>query len=435
MKIKVICGSPNSHKSITYHHILFLEKNFTNHSFEFLFINDKGQIPDQDNIFESLALADFIIFTYPVHTMLVPYRMMLFMKSLLDDPRSKLLIGKGACQFSTSNHYFDMTASKYMKACFETLKFNTLPGYMAQSEDLLDKGARQNIIAYFQQILYRLENKNYETKVYSDDNISLYPFVYEPQLTDHKEKSFVTVVYNGESYSENLKNMILAFDNLMPNQIQLIDLSNIRLQRNTMKARLRNIAFLKEEDKDSLLAYEEKLNHSKVIIYASDIEDHWLNEKFKLFEDRIFSKEDNSESSEQALAFIFTGSLKNERALQEYIEIKSQTCFDAYLGYINNENPNILLEIESLIQRICNYINKPYKSSKNFFYFSSSKLFNNRNKDIWMKHMLIKNQFFLKLLRLTSKFIDEEKLVDMIEKQILKPYKKIVHSQGKVEKP
>ena len=368
MKIKVICGSPNRYKSITYHHILFLEKNFTNHSFEFLFLNEKGQISGQENIFETLAPADLIIFSYPVHTMLVPYRMMLFMKSLLDDPRSKFLLGKSACQFSTSNHYFDITASKYMKACFETLKFNTLPGFMAHSEDLLDKEARQNIIIYFEQILNRLENKNFETKLYAENNISLYPFVYEPQLTNHKEKSFVTVVYNGESYSENLKNMILAFDNLMPNQIQLIDLSNISLQRHTMQARLRNIAFLKEEeDKDYLLAYEEKLSQSKVIIYASDIEDHWLNEKFKLFEDRVFSKTDNDKRPEQALAFIFAGSLKNEKALQEYMEIKSQISFEAYLGFINNESPNILLEIEAMIQRVCNYVNKPYKTSKNFF--------------------------------------------------------------------
>jgi multimeric flavodoxin WrbA len=430
MKITVICASPNEEKSITYHHMLFLEKNITDHTFEYLFLNEKGQISREENIFDILVFSDLIIFSYPVHTMLVPYRMMLFMKTLLNDPRSKLLIGKNACQYSTSNHFFDNTALKYMKQCFETLKMNTLPGYMAKSEDLLNKDSRKNIVSYFKQMLYRHEVKNFETKIYSEKNEILYPFEYEPHLTEHKEKSFVTLVYNGESYSQNLKNMILAFDNLMPNQIQLIDLSNITLQKNSMRARLRNIAFSTEEKDDYLSTYEEKLSQSKVIIYASDVEDHWFNEKFKIFEDRGFSRTGRQDNFQQAIAFIFVGSLKNERALQEYIEIKSQTCFDAYLGFINNENPNVLLSIESMIQRVSNYLENPYKSSKGFYYFSSSKLFNERNKDIWMKHIFMRYKFFLKLLKITSSFINEDTLMNIIEKQILKPYKKAVNSQN-----
>lgn len=112
------------------------------------------------------------------------------------------------------------------------------------------------------------------------------------------------------------------------------------------------------------MGFEEKLSQSKVIIYASDVENHWLNDKFKILEDCTFSKNSKNQGSEQALGFIFAGSIKNERALLEYMDIKSQTSFDAYLGFISNESPDIRLSIESMIQRVCHYIKNPYKSSK-----------------------------------------------------------------------
>ena len=115
MKILVISGSPKMEKSITYHHMVYLEKEHPNHNFEYCHIQSKTIMKNYDEYYNKMILADLIIFAYPVHTLQVPYGLMLFMKKLIADRRKLALNGKAVFQFSTSKHFFDITANHYMK--------------------------------------------------------------------------------------------------------------------------------------------------------------------------------------------------------------------------------------------------------------------------------------------------------------------------------
>ena len=115
MNILVINGSPKGNGSITLQTLLFLEKAFTNHNFSFLNVGQKIRHYQKNfnEIEKEINKADIIIFAYPVYTFLVPYQMHRFIELLKENNID--LSQKYATQLSTSKHFYDTTAHKFVE--------------------------------------------------------------------------------------------------------------------------------------------------------------------------------------------------------------------------------------------------------------------------------------------------------------------------------
>ena len=115
MNILVINGSPKGNNSITLQTLLFLEKLFIEHKFSFLNVGQKIKYYEKNfsEIKEELEKTDVIIFSYPVYTFLVPYQLHRFIELLKENNIN--IKNKFATQFSTSKHFYDITAHKFME--------------------------------------------------------------------------------------------------------------------------------------------------------------------------------------------------------------------------------------------------------------------------------------------------------------------------------
>ena len=120
MKILVLNGSPKGKYSVTLHSSLYLEKYFKEHTFSYLHVGQ--QIKKYEKDF-SLALqmiedADLIIFSYPVYTFIAPSQLHRFIELLKEQKVD--LSKKFVTQISTSKHFYDVTAHKYIEEnCYD----------------------------------------------------------------------------------------------------------------------------------------------------------------------------------------------------------------------------------------------------------------------------------------------------------------------------
>ena len=115
MNILVINGSPKGKNSITLHTCLFLEKKFPGHRFSYLDAGQKIKALEKDfsPALEAVREADLVVFCYPVYTFLVPsqlHRFLELLKALDID-----LSGKAATQVTTSKHFYDVTAHRFIE--------------------------------------------------------------------------------------------------------------------------------------------------------------------------------------------------------------------------------------------------------------------------------------------------------------------------------
>ena len=115
MNILIINGSPKGKYSITLQTLNYLERKFSEHTFSVLNAGQtiRGIEKDFTKSREMLISADAIIFSYPVYTFVAPSQLHRFIELLKADGVD--ISGKYATQITTSKHFYDITAHKYIE--------------------------------------------------------------------------------------------------------------------------------------------------------------------------------------------------------------------------------------------------------------------------------------------------------------------------------
>ena len=109
---------------------------------------------------DTLADADLILFCYPVYTFLVPAQLHRFIELVKESGIS--LRGKYATQISTSKHFYDVTAHRFIKDNCGDLGFKYVRGLSADMDDLLHARGREEALAFFRYVLWSMRNGHSE---------------------------------------------------------------------------------------------------------------------------------------------------------------------------------------------------------------------------------------------------------------------------------
>ena len=165
MKILVLNGSPKGEYSVTLQTLLFLEKKFPEHNFKSF--NVAQQIRKYENdmkeIIEEIYDADIIIFSYPIYTFIAPSQLHSFISML---KKNKVdLSDKFVTQITTSKHFYDVTAHKYVEQNMFDLNAKVIKGLSADMEDLTSKKGQQDAIDFFNYVLNCVNNDIYEPRI------------------------------------------------------------------------------------------------------------------------------------------------------------------------------------------------------------------------------------------------------------------------------
>ena len=149
MKIAVINGSPKGKYSITLQTVLYLQRKFPEHDFEILHAGQTIRALEKDfsKAKELMESADAVLFSYPVYTFLAPSQLHRFVE--LAKESGVCLQGKFATQISTSKHFYDVTAHKYIEENALDLGMGYIRGLSADMEDLPTKKGQQEAESWF----------------------------------------------------------------------------------------------------------------------------------------------------------------------------------------------------------------------------------------------------------------------------------------------
>ena len=210
MNILVLNGSPKGQYSITLQTINFLMKIYPEHSFDVLHVGQRIKALERDfsDAAQSLNKADLIIFSYPVYTFIAPYQMHRFIELMKENGLS--LEGKFATQISTSKHFYDVTALRYIQDNCHDLGLKYILGLSADMDDLLTEKGQNEAKDFFNYVLFCVEKDMYEKSNVSNTPSKNVP-VNVPQQSVNEKDGDIVVLTNCQKNDGQLKNMIERF--------------------------------------------------------------------------------------------------------------------------------------------------------------------------------------------------------------------------------
>lgn len=161
MKIAVINGSPKGKFSVTLQTVFYLQKRYPEH--EFCVLNAGQQIKALEKNFtkakDLLESSDAVLFSYPVYTFLAPAQLHRFFE--LAKANGVDVKDKYATQISTSKHFYDITAHKYVEENSLDMGMRYIRGLSADMEDLLAENGRADAEKFFERFLWSVKEGVY----------------------------------------------------------------------------------------------------------------------------------------------------------------------------------------------------------------------------------------------------------------------------------
>ena len=149
MQILVLNGSPKGSYSITLQTVNYLQAKYPAHEFDVLHVGQRIKQLEKDfaPAREVLERADLLLFSYPVYTFIAPCQLHRFIELVKEHGID--LTGKYATQLSTSKHFYDVTAHRYIQDNCGDLGLKYIRGLSADMDDLLKEKGQKEAEAFF----------------------------------------------------------------------------------------------------------------------------------------------------------------------------------------------------------------------------------------------------------------------------------------------
>ena len=103
---------------------------------------------------EALKTADLIVFCYPVYTFLVPSQLHRFIELMKDSGQD--FSGKAATQISTSKHFYDITAHRFILDNCADMGLMYFDGLSADMDDILSENGRKQAVDWLEFTLWKM---------------------------------------------------------------------------------------------------------------------------------------------------------------------------------------------------------------------------------------------------------------------------------------
>lgn len=442
MNILILNASPKGNSSVTLQTSLYLEKKFLSHTFSYQFIGC-SKTANEKKLSETLQLlskANLIIFSFPVYTFACPSQLHYFIRLLKEQGLS--FEGKVATAITTSKHFYDVTAHKYLEENLLDLGFNYLEGLSADMEDLPTKEGQEAAISWFKHSIWALENKIYKKP---EPKTSTQLPTIEEVTTElkHKDNYTVSLVADYTHDKTRLQTMVNNFVKLFPYKVNVVDLGSFEFKGGCLgclKCALDGKCIYTDGFNEF---YEKKVLNSDAIIYAFTIIDHSMGPLFKNFDDRCFYNGHRTVSQYKPTAFIVNGDLKNEPNLNMTLTARADVGRNYLSGIATNEE-----EIDNTAKNLAYALENKYVKPRTFYGVGGMKIFRDL---IWVMRGIMKDdhKFYkengcydfpqknrgkmiaLKLvgsLMRNKKFMAKNKRV--MEDGMLAPYKKVLEQKS-----
>lgn len=358
---------------------------------EFSYINAASMISyyelnGLDSCIEKIQDADIIIFCYPVYTFLVPsqlHRFILLMKKAVYDGKLNLS-GKFATQFSTSKHFYDVTAHSFIEENVADLGLTYIQGLSADMEDLPTKKGQKQAKDFFEYVIWETnrphinDNKNEykEPEVGLGSEEEAYNF---ENPKDVITKEDVVIVTDCKKDNLKLAEMISAFRNSISRDTVVVNIRAFKFLGGCLGC-LRCATSGKciyKDGFDSLL--REKVNGGAATVYAFNIKDHSMGARFKTYDDRQFCNGHRTVTMGSPVGYLICGDFDKEDNLKLVLKARAEVGGNYYAGAAVTDTtvdePLNEFAVKDLCEKIDYALEHEYNPPSNFYGVGGIRIF------------------------------------------------------------
>ena len=374
MKIAVINGSPKGKYSITLQTVLYLEKKYSQH--EFCVINVGQQIKALEKDFskasELLESSDAVLFSYPVYTFLAPSQLHRFIELLKENNIN--LHDKYATQITTSKHFYDITAHKYIEENSIDLGMRYIRGLSADMEDLLEEKGREDAEKFFERFLWSVKEEIYTSAASNKSTYSSIPATPAPQNPKQKNDKDIIILTDETNPDSNLSAMINRFRNVFGYKTRIVNISEYPLSGGCLGC-FRCAVSEKCVYKDGFDNFlRENIQKADAIVYAFKISDHSMGSRFKMYDDRNFCNGHRTVTVGMPVGYLISGNYSEENNLRTVIEARSETGGNFLSGVATDENDTDK-QIDTLVKTLTFALETKHTAPQNFWGVGGMKIF------------------------------------------------------------
>ncbi|MCI5774554.1 MAG: NAD(P)H-dependent oxidoreductase [Erysipelotrichaceae bacterium] len=374
MRIIVLNASPKGNNSTTLHTALYLAKLHPEHDFVVENVGQKIKSYEKDltPLQAKLLDADMLWFVYPVYTFIAPYqlhRLFELIKAARID-----LSGKYASQITTSKHFYDVTAQRYVEENCHDLNLKVIRGLSADMDDLLTKQGQKEARDYFAQLMFACEHQLFVG--FPQYHHQQAQTCYQPKLANvakRRDKDIV-IVTNYAKDDINLQNMIKDFQAALPYETRLVNLREFPFSGGCLGCfgcAISGKCVYKDGFDDFLRT---KIQNADAFVYAFTIADHYTHSSFKCYDDRQFCNGHRTVTQGTPIAYVISGNYSQEANLRMIIEGRSEVAGNYLCGVATDEH-DTTANIQALAANLAFVLEHKLSRPANFYGVGGMKIF------------------------------------------------------------
>jgi multimeric flavodoxin WrbA len=348
MNIVVLNGSPKGDDSVTVHSAKYLEKKFPEHAFSIINIAKRIKGIERkrktfDAIIEEIAAADGVLWTFPLYILLVPARLKRFIELIFERGVESAFAGKYTAAISTSIHFYDHIAHRYLQGICDDLDMRFVASFSADMMDLLDERERERLAQFGDLFLSAIQDrrptaKRYQPLVWSD-------FAYRPSQGSHSidpGDKRVLIVTDARPEDKNLERMVERFCASFATDIEVVNLHDLKIVSSCigcLQCGFDNECLFEESD-DFVEFYSDKVLAADVLILAGRMTDRHLSSLWKTYFDRSFLMGHRPTLIGTQFGFIISGPLSDNENLRDFFEGYAGWQLTNIIGFVSDDVRN-----------------------------------------------------------------------------------------------
>ena len=374
MNILVINGSPKGEYSITLQTSLYLEQCFPEHSFTVLHAGQRIKLLERDfaPALEMVQKADLLLFSYPVYTFIAPSQLHRFIELLKASGIN--LHDKYATQITTSKHFYDVTAHRYIQDNCQDMGLKYIRGLSADMDDLLTAKGQKEARDFLQYVSWCVTQDMYETFPAPLSAAKHVPVAVPIEPVQSKQSGDVVIITDCEKENIQLQNMIARFQARLAVPSRIVNIREYPIKGGCLGCF--NCAVsgkcVYTDGFDQYL--RNNIQTADAMVFAFSIKDHSMGAVFKQYNDREFCNGHRTVTMGMPVGYLISGNYSAEYNLQMIIEARSQVGGNLLAGVATDEyNPN--REIDNLAATLQYALNNNYTQPQNFYGVGGMKIF------------------------------------------------------------
>ena len=373
MRILVINGSPKGKHSITLQTTNYLQLLHPEHEFEILHAGQSVKALEKDfsPALEAVKKADLLLFSYPVYTFLAPCQLHRFIELLKESAVD--LSGKYASQITTSKHFYDITAHRYVEENCYDLGLRYITGLSADMDDLTTEKGQQEAEKFFDYLVWSAAHGIFEpapAPLPAPERVAVKPAV-NPTSPAGGD---VVVLTDCEADDAQLQSMIDRFRAVLNRKTRVINIREYPFRGGCLGCF--NCAVTgKCVYKDGFDEYLRKeIQTAEAIVYAFTVKDHSMGSRFKMYDDRNFCNGHRTVTIGMPIGYLISGNYALEHNLRTVVEARAQVGSN-FLAGVATDEADPTAAIDNLADKLTYALEQKYLPPQNFYGIGGMKVF------------------------------------------------------------